>query len=117
MEDLSFEVRHAVDGAVVVEVGGFIDSNTAPSLEHALREHGAAAARLVVVDLADVDYISSAGWGVMITVVGAFRDRGADLRLAAMRPEVEQVYRLLEFPSILQAHRTVDEALAGDATS
>lgn len=117
MEDLQVEVRFPADGAVVLEVGGFIDTNTAPALERALREHGAAAERMVVVDLSAVDYVSSAGWGVMVSVVGAARDRGADMRLAAMRPEVEQVYRLLEFPSILDAFDSVDEALQADTKS
>lgn len=112
-DELKTQVRFVEDGAVVLSVRGFIDTNTAPALERALREHGGAAKNLVVLDLAGVDYVSSAGWGVVISVVNAFRARGADLRLAGMCNEVDQVYRLLEFPSIVSAFETVDEALAG----
>lgn len=112
MEDLRIEPSFPADGAVVVAVGGFVDTNTAPSLEQALTEHGAAAERVVVVDLEGVDYVSSAGWGVMVSLVSSLRDRGVDLRLAGMRMEVAQVYRLLEFPSILRAFDSVDDAIA-----
>jgi len=111
MDTLDVTAKFPSEGHVVLEVGGFVDTNTAPELERALIEHGAAATEAVVLDLHAVDYISSAGWGVMISVVSNFRDRGVDLRLAAMRREVDQVYQLLEFPSILRAYPNLQEAL------
>lgn len=112
MEELRIDVDAPRDDAVVITVGGFVDTNTAPALETSLLEHVGGGARVVVVDLGAVDYVSSAGWGVMIAVVNRLREQGADLRLAALRPEVEQVYRLLEFPSILHAYASADDALA-----
>lgn len=114
MDELRIEASRPRDGAVVIAVEGFVDTNTATALEKALHEHGADAA-LVVVDLTAVDYVSSAGWGVMVSVVNRVRDRGGDMRLAGLRPEVDQVYRLLEFPAILSAHPTVDDALDAGA--
>lgn len=112
MDELRIEVSRPREDTVVIAVGGFIDTNTATTLEKALREHTADGASFVVVDLSAVDYVSSAGWGVMVSVVNHVRDGGGDMCLAGLRPEVDQIYRLLEFPAILAAHRTVDEALA-----
>lgn len=117
MDTLDVTAKFPIEGHVVLEVGGFVDTNTAPALERALIELGAAATRAVVLDLHSVDYVSSAGWGVMISVVSSLRDRGVDLRLAAMRPEVDQVYQLLEFPSILRSFPSVQEALEAKSAS
>ncbi|HKK69768.1 MAG TPA: STAS domain-containing protein [Candidatus Krumholzibacteria bacterium] len=116
MDDLQvdFESLEPRD-ALILRARGFVDTSTAGLLERALQQAAEGPARFVVIDLVDVDYISSAGWGVMISAVSAQRAAGGDLRLASMRPEVREVFELLEFPSILDAYASVDEALAGDS--
>jgi anti-sigma B factor antagonist len=114
MDDLQVHFEALDDrDALVLRARGFVDTSTAGSLERALQQASERSVRFVVLDLTDVDYISSAGWGVMISAVGLQRAGGGDLRLANMRPEVREVFELLEFPSILEAFPTVDDALTG----
>ena len=116
MEDLHLEVEAPYErGVAVVRVRGFVDTANASQLEASLLQQVSARRTCVVLDLSHVDYVSSAGWGVLVSAVRALQDVGGDLCLAAMQREVRQVYRLLEFPAILRAYDTVEEARAAAA--
>lgn len=96
----------------VLEVRGYIDTNTSVEIERRLLEQLAQGQRQVYLDLSDVDYISSAGWGVFISAIRQMREQGGDLKLLGMQPDVHEVYELLEFQSILESWPTLDDAIA-----
>lgn len=112
MQELRFEVECPQGtSASVIRAQGYIDTHTATELEQLLREQLDAGRSHLVLDLTAVDYVSSAGWGVLIASVRRARHLGGDLRLAGMRREVNDVFELLEFPSIMHAHADVEQAL------
>ena len=71
----------------------------------------------VVVDLTKVSYISSAGWGVFISKIKDIRENHGGLKIAGMRPDVRDVFDLLGFGHIIEAHDTVDDAVAAFETA
>jgi anti-anti-sigma factor len=95
----------------IIRVGGYIDTTTSSELESALDSLLKAGIVRVVVDLGNVDYISSAGWGIFISEIKGMRERSGDLKLARMVPDVYEVFELLEFHYILKAFDTIDEAI------
>lgn len=98
--------------ASLLEVSGYIDTNTSAEIERQLLEEVDRGQRQIYLDLSSVDYISSAGWGVFISVIRHMREEGGDLKLLGMQPDVHEVYELLEFQSILESWPTLDDALA-----
>ena len=101
-------VRHDIS---IIRVGGYIDTTTSSELERALDSLLKAGVCRVIIDLGNVDYISSAGWGIFISEIKGIRERGGDLRLARMIPDVYEVFELLEFHYILKAYDSVEEAV------
>ncbi len=99
------------DNVAIINVGGYIDTTTSSELERALDSLLKEGIFQVVIDLEKVDYISSAGWGIFISEIKGIRERGGDLKLARMIPDVYEVFELLEFHYILKAFDTVEEAL------
>ena len=95
----------------IIRVGGYIDTTTSSELERALDSLLKAGVFRVVIDLGNVDYISSAGWGIFISEIKGMRERNGDLKLARMIPDVYEVFELLEFHYILKAFDTVEEAI------
>ncbi len=95
----------------IIRVGGYIDTTTSSELERALDTLLKAGIVRVIIDLGNVDYISSAGWGIFISEIKGIRERGGDLKLAKMIPDVYEVFELLEFHYILKAYDTVEDAL------
>jgi anti-sigma B factor antagonist len=95
----------------VIKVGGYIDTTTSAELERALDSLLKSGVFRVIIDLKNVDYISSAGWGIFISEIKGIRERGGDLKLANMIPDVYEVFELLEFHYILKAYDSVESAI------
>ncbi len=99
-------------GVSILRVSGYVDTTTSPDLERRLQGLLREKRYHVVVDLARVEYISSAGWGIFISEIREIREHGGDLKLAGMTPDVREVFDLLEFENILQSYTDADLAVA-----
>ncbi len=100
------------ESVTVVAVTGSIDALTADTLVTALLAELSAGRTRLVADFADVEYTSSAGLRVLLTTLKDARQRGGDLRLAQIRPNVKQVLELSGFTSILKCFADVPLAVA-----
>lgn len=108
-----------MDGAVAtVRVDGVVDTLTAGEVEQAIGGLIQRERFKIIMDLAGVDYIASAGWGVFISHLKRARENAGDLRLSGMIPNVREIYELLEFDTILQCYSTAEKAkLSFDSSS
>jgi anti-sigma B factor antagonist len=97
--------------AILISLKGTIETTNASTLEEALERIINEKCYRIAVDLSGVTYISSAGWGIFISEIKRIRGNGGDIKLAAMTPEVREVFDLLEFNNILKPYMTKDEAL------
>ena len=121
MKGIDVYVEAAVKNPVVsvLRVSGYVDTTTSPDLERRLQALLRENRYHIVVDLAGVEYISSAGWGIFISEIREIRENGGDLKLAGMIPDVKEVFDLLEFENILKAFTDADLAVSsfGESTS
>jgi anti-anti-sigma factor len=113
MENISVNVyEHPKNKDITLfSVKGYIDTTTAPEFEKnflaALKEKKFK----IIIDLKDVKYISSAGWGIFISEIKRIRNQKGDLILVGMNPEVAEVFELLEFNTILKSFPNVEAAV------
>lgn len=96
----------------IIRVDGVVDTLTATELEEVLDRILKRNRFNLIFDLAGVDYISSAGWGIFISRVKEIRENNGDIKLANMIPNVYEIYELLEFDNILPAFENVGMAKA-----
>lgn len=108
---VSTEIAGSRNHISIIKVGGYIDTTTASELERALDSLLKQGRFNIVVDLGNVDYISSAGWGIFISEIKSIRENGGDLKLVRMVPDVYEIFELLEFHHILDVYDSVDEAV------
>jgi len=66
----------------MVRVDGVIDTMTASELERVMNTLLEQRKYKIIVDLAGVDYISSAGWGIFISNIREIKAHEGDLKLA-----------------------------------
>jgi anti-sigma B factor antagonist len=104
-----------VDNVVVLKLHGIVDSGTAQVLEDKFNDLVASNNVRIVADLGDVNYISSAGWGIFVGEIKGIRQRSGDIKLASMHPDVREVFDLLEFNTLLKPYATKEEALSAFA--
>lgn len=109
---VSVEKAGSRNNIAVIKVGGYIDTTTSAELEHSLDTLLKSGTQNIIIDLGNVDYISSAGWGIFISEIKGIRERGGDLKLVKMVPDVYEVFELLEFHYILRAFDSIDEAIS-----
>jgi anti-sigma B factor antagonist len=95
----------------VLTLKGTIETTNASGLEETLARIVDERCYRIVVDLGGVTYISSAGWGIFISEIKRIRRNGGDIKLAAMSPEVREVFDLLEFGNILKPYERPADAL------
>jgi anti-sigma B factor antagonist len=96
----------------LIKVGGYVDTTTSQELDRTIEELLKNDVIRLIVDLEDVDYISSAGWGIFISEIKSIRRKGGDIKLIKMAPDVFEVFELLEFHHILKAYESMDDALS-----
>ena len=113
--DARFKVRIApsADASVtVLELAGQLDAHTAPEFEHFLEQtvRGEGKCKLIL-DFHELEYISSAGLGVLMGLIEEVRANGGDMKLAALPEKIFHVLDLLGFPVVFQIQPTVAEAV------
>ena len=96
----------------VMAVSGRVDSATAPDRESELKKLVEADKTQIVLDLKDVEYMSSAGLRAMVSTLKAVKRVNGDLRLASPSPRVEEVLRLAGLTSIFSIHPSREAAVA-----
>lgn len=95
----------------MLAVKGYVDTMTCSILLSKITENLNAGILHVVVDMAHVNYVSSAGWGVFVGEIKGIRERGGDLKIVQMTPEVYDVFEMLEFHRILNYYESLEEAI------
>lgn len=101
-----------VEDVVVLKLQGLVDSGTSQLIEGRLNDVISGGNVKIVVDLDLVDYISSAGWGIFVGEIKGVRKSNGDIKLASMRPDVREVFDLLEFDTLLTPYDSRGDALA-----
>ena len=71
MEGIQVSIEKAAthSSISIIRVGGYIDTTTSSELERALDSLLKSGVYYVIIDLGNVDYISSAGWGIFISEI------------------------------------------------
>ena len=95
----------------VVPLSGRIDAGAAPQVQERVNEAIKNGARYIVIDLAEVTFISSSGLRVLLLLTRDLRKRGSDLRLCAAQPHVADVFHLTGFDQIFELHPTREAAI------
>jgi len=99
-------------GVTVVVVEGRIDSTTSPTLDDHLTKLGERGGNRVVVDLSQVDYISSAGLRVMLALAKRTKQKQGTLALCGLNDAVKQVFSLAGFLPLFAVETTRERAVA-----
>lgn len=95
----------------VMTVKGRVDSATAPTLEDELKKLVDGDKTQIVLDLKDVEYMSSAGLRAMVSTLKAVKRINGDLRLCSPSPRVAEVLRLAGLTSIFNIYSSQTEAV------
>jgi anti-anti-sigma factor len=100
-----------LDQVTALAVKGRVDSTTAAAFGQKLESVVAAPAGRLVVDFRDLDYISSAGFRVLLVAARRAEATGARLVLCCLSSKVRQLFDLGGFLDIFSITATRDDAV------
>jgi anti-anti-sigma factor len=104
-----------VDGVAIVAVSGVVDMLTSPQLETAIDAALEQKPSGIVIDFTDVEFLASAGMGVL---VAAHDKAGSDVAFSVVAdgPATSRPLKLVGITEIVSLYPSLDEALAARDT-
>lgn len=105
------EVRKE-NGVTVVAVSGSVDALTAAELAGVIAKQITDGGANLVIDLTDLEFMSSAGLRALLGAVKETRSNGGDLRIASSNPGIDKVLKMSGFHNIAKVFTTSSDAVA-----
>ena len=75
----------------------------------------AAATPKILISFTNVDHLSSAALGTLITINNKVKGRKGQLRLANIDPQIYEVFKITKLDKLFQIHDTTDSAMGSFA--
>lgn len=101
IDNSKFEVSfRSIQDITLVDIQGFLDAHTATMFEDSLKNIISDGKIKIIVNFKNLDYISSAGLGVLMAFIEELRAKKGDIKLAEMNDKVYSVFDLLGFPML-----------------
>ncbi len=86
----------------VIKPAGIFDGVQANQLRHTVSELVAEGNNLVLLDLADVNFIDSTGLGTLIVALKMLRNAGGDLYLCSLAAPVKHLFAMTGMDSVFE---------------
>ena len=106
---LKIQTAQTEPGFVTVSPDGSVDANTSSVLESEIHRILAGNVKTLVLDMAGVDFISSAGIGTVTKAKVTVKRRGGDLAMINVQPQVKKVFEIMHLESVLNVFESTQE--------
>jgi len=97
----------------VIALNGNFDTNTSPDAEAHLNALINEGTTKIIVDLKDINYISSAGLRVLLVTTKLLKSKGGECRICNLNEMVQEVFDISGFNMIFGVFQSEDDALKG----
>lgn len=96
---------------VILALSGRLDATAAKNFEEEILGVIASGAQRLVVDLAQLEYVSSSGLRIFLLAAKRLQGTQGKIVLCSLKDHIRQVFDLAGFSSIFSIHSSRDEAL------
>jgi stage II sporulation protein AA (anti-sigma F factor antagonist) len=97
---------------VTLALKGRVDGSSSSAFETRVLTHIDAGDRLLILDLAQLDYINSLGLRVFTLAAKRLKPLGGRIVLCALQPSIKQLFDIAGFSTIFAIAATREEAAA-----
>ncbi|MGH9360661.1 MAG: STAS domain-containing protein [Thermoanaerobaculia bacterium] len=102
-ETHTFKIEVSRDGdARIVEIHGALADDATSRAKEAFLQVLNENPRKILVDLSQLDYISSSGIGLLVSVLRRCRQRGISLPVCSLRPDIFDLFRLTRLHQVFE---------------
>lgn len=107
---LSIQQKTAANGAIVLALEGGIVAGRCTALEQQVAALVASGQKSVVLDLAGITMLDSAGVGTIVACLTKLKKAGGDLRIAGACGKAESVLKMTQVDKVIRFFPTVEAA-------
>ena len=100
-----------VNGVEIFSVNGSLDSNTSPEFESLIYTALENGQKKLVLNLENLEYISSAGIRVMLKTTKDLKRMEGNIVLCSLQDYVREVFDIAGFDGYLSIEKNLDEAM------
>ena len=97
--------------AVVISIKGRIDTVAAPELEKCIIEIMNAIKGILILNMSEVDYISSTGLRVLLSAAKEIKAKQGEILLVGIQGLVKKVFEMSGFSMMFKIFETEEDAL------
>lgn len=97
---------------IVVHIGGRLDAASSPQLEKQINSIIDAGQFKLVLDCTELDYLSSAGMRLMLSVFKRLKSLEGKVVVCNLKDEVMEVIKMAGFNHVLEFYSSVEESIA-----
>ena len=112
MENLVINTETLNSDTAILNMRGFIDSTNASMLKKTIETFVSKKYYNLIINFEHINYVSSAGWGVLIGKIREIRGHNGDIILVGMDKSVFSIYELMELNQIFKHKESLNEALS-----
>lgn len=95
--------------AVTLCLVGELDTTTSVQSDREIQTFVADGVKALVLDMTDLNFISSAGVGVILKAQDTLKKKGVELTLAHLQPQIKRVFEIMQLTPIINVCASQDE--------
>lgn len=113
VEKIRIETAMRTEGGIpVLGVTGEIDVFTAPEFKNAINRAIESGTTDLVIDLTQVSYMDSSGFGTLLGATKRVRPKGGSISLVGCSEAIERMMKITRLDTVFNLFATIDEASA-----
>ena len=113
MEGIRLETQlKDIDGTKVLDVTGEIDVYTAPQFKDAVNTVINSGQKHLVVDMTNVTYMDSSGFGALLSATRRLRPQGGTINLVNVSNAIDRILKITRLNTVFATYGSLEDALA-----
>lgn len=96
----------------LITIVGEVDASSSIALDNTISEAVSSGSKNLLVDCTSLEYISSAGLGVFMSYIEAFKKNNINIIIYGLNDKVANVFEILGLDQLLRIERTKEAAIA-----
>ncbi len=106
---LTIETTQNNPSASIFVLKGELDNQTSGQLNKAISPVLEAPTKVLVLDMKEISFISSTGIGVIVKSRNTLKEKGSDLTMVNIQPQIKRVFDIMQLTPILKVCETQEE--------
>ena len=115
--NITIHTKQVNEHCATIALAGRLDASNAQTLKDSLEQLINGGTIHLVVDLAQVPFIDSAGLAALVSALKATRRAGGNVLLSGVQPQARTVFSLTMLDQVFAIHSDVEAALASLAAT